>query len=75
MTIKSIQNRRDAGWNFENSYVRLPEAFYVRLTPKPVSTPKLVIFNRALAQFLGLNPDALKGGRNLPAIRSDPLAQ
>jgi len=61
MKIKSKQSRRDAGWNFDNSYVRLPEAFYVRLNPKPVSTPKLVIFNRALAQFLGLNPDALEG--------------
>ena len=61
MTIKRKHSRRDAGWNFDNSYVRLPEAFYVRLNPEPVNTPKLFIFNRLLAQSLGLNSDALKG--------------
>jgi uncharacterized protein YdiU (UPF0061 family) len=82
MTIKSKQSRRDAGWNFDNSYVQLPEAFYVRLNPKPVSTPKLVVFNRALAQSLGLNPDALKGDEgaavfsgNLIPEGAEPLAQ
>ena len=55
MTPSSRQNRPDAGWKFENSYARLPEAFYVRLNPVPVRAPKLVVFNEALAQFLGLN--------------------
>jgi hypothetical protein len=55
MTHSSRQNRPDAGWNFENTYARLPEAFYVRLNPVPARTPKLVIFNVALAQFLGLS--------------------
>ncbi len=61
MTPSSRQNRLEAGWKLENSYARLPEAFYARLNPVPVRTPKLVVFNVALAQFLGLNPDALKG--------------
>jgi uncharacterized protein YdiU (UPF0061 family) len=82
MTHSSRQNRPDAGWNFENSYARLPEAFYVRLNPVPVRTPKLVIFNVALAQFLGLNPDALNGnegaavfsGNRIP-VGAEPLAQ
>jgi hypothetical protein len=48
----------DVGWNFDNSYARLPEVFYVRLNPVPVRTPKLVVFNGALAQFLskGVKP-------------------
>ena len=82
MTIKRKHSRRDAGWNFDNSYVQLPEAFYVRLNPKPVSTPKLVVFNRALAQSLGLIPDALKGDEgaavfsgNLIPEGAEPLAQ
>lgn len=82
MTPSNRQNRPDAGWKFDNSYARLPEAFYVRLNPVPVSTPKLVIFNAALAKFLGLNPDALKGdegdavfsGNRIPE-GAEPLAQ
>lgn len=82
MTPSNRQNRPDAGWKFDNSYARLPEAFYVRLNPVPVRTPKLVVFNAALAQFLGLNPDALKGdegaavfsGNRIPE-GAEPLAQ
>ena len=82
MTASSRQNLPDAGWNFDNSYARLPEAFHVRLNPVPVHAPKLVVFNAALAQFLGLNPDALKGdegaavfsGNRLPE-GAEPLSQ
>jgi len=76
------QNRPDAGWKFDNSYTRLPEAFFARVNPIPVRTPKLVIFNRSLAQFLGLNPDASEGdegaavfsGNRIPE-GAEPLAQ
>jgi hypothetical protein len=79
MTPSSRQNRPDAGWKFDNSYARLPEAFYVQLNPVPVRTPKLVVFNGALAQFLGLKPDTLKGdavfsGNKIPE-GAEPLAQ
>ena len=82
MTPSSRQNRPDAGWKLDNSYARLPEAFYIQLNPVPVRTPKLVVFNLALAQFLGLNPDALKGdegaavfsGNRIPE-GAEPLAQ
>ena len=82
MTPSNRPNRPDAGWKFDNSYARLPKAFYVRLNPEPVRTPELVIFNGALAQFLGLNPDALNGnegaavfsGNRLPE-GAEPLAQ
>jgi uncharacterized protein YdiU (UPF0061 family) len=82
MTRSSRQTRPDAGWTFDNSYTRLPEDFYVRLNPVPVRAPKLVIFNAALAQFLGLNPDALKGGEGAAVFSgnkipegAEPLAQ
>jgi uncharacterized protein YdiU (UPF0061 family) len=82
MMQSSRQNNHDAGWKFENSYARLPKVFYVRLNPVPVRRPKLVVFNLALAQFLGLNPDALKGdegaavfsGNRIPD-GAEPLAQ
>ena len=30
---------------FDNSYARLPDRFYVRLNPTPVAAPKLVRLN------------------------------
>ena len=82
MTPNNKQNTPDAGWNFDNSYARLPEAFYAMLNPVPVRMPNLVVFNHVLAQFLGLNPDALKGdagaavfsGNKIPK-GSEPLSQ
>ncbi len=82
MTPSTRPNRLDAGWKLDNTYARLPEAFYVRLNPVPVPAPKLVAFNEALAQFLGLNPEALKGdegaavfsGNRIPE-GAEPLAQ
>jgi uncharacterized protein YdiU (UPF0061 family) len=82
MMPKSSENRPNAGWKFENSYALLPEAFYVRLDPVPVRKPKLVVFNVALAQFLGLNPDVLKGDEGAAVFSGNrilkgakPLAQ
>ena len=34
---------------FDNSYARLPEAFYARVPPARVAAPKLIAFNTALA--------------------------
>jgi uncharacterized protein YdiU (UPF0061 family) len=82
MTPSKEQYHPEVGWRFDNSYARLPEVFYVRLNPVPVRTPKLVVFNAALAQFLGLNPDALEGdegaavfsGNTIPK-GAEPIAQ
>ena len=67
---------------FDNSYARLPEAFYARLNPAPVRMPELVVFNLPLVQSLGLNPEAFTGEEG-PAVFSgnivpegaEPLAQ
>lgn len=50
-----------AGWNFDNSYARLPEYLYSAVQPAPVRSPKLAVFNRPLAESLGLIPEALEG--------------
>ena len=50
------------GWNFDNSYARLPKVFFAPTTPVPVSAPRLVVFNSALAESLGLNAEALVEG-------------
>jgi uncharacterized protein YdiU (UPF0061 family) len=44
---------------FDNSYARLPDRFYARLEPKPVAAPRLVRLNTALAEQLGIDPEAL----------------
>jgi uncharacterized protein YdiU (UPF0061 family) len=47
------------GWRLEHSYSTLPNLFYSAATPARVREPRLVAFNRPLAQALGLDPDAL----------------
>jgi serine/tyrosine/threonine adenylyltransferase len=66
---------------FENTYARLPARFYTRTEPTPVKVPRLIRFNAALAQELGIEVDAadeqgiaqaLSGNRLMPG--SEPLA-
>lgn len=72
----------DAGWRLEHSYSQLPSLFHFAIAPTPVREPRLVVFNRPLAESLGLAPDALTNdegaaifaGNRLPA-GSAPLAQ
>lgn len=67
---------------FDNSYARLPERFYARLTPTPVARPKLLKLNTSLARDLGLDPDwlacddgvAMLSGNNMPPAAT-PIAQ
>jgi hypothetical protein len=42
-----------AGWRFEHSYARLPQAFHVRIDPTPVPEPQMVVLNRPLARLWG----------------------
>jgi uncharacterized protein YdiU (UPF0061 family) len=48
-------------FGFDNSYARLPERFFARVTPTPVAAPRLLRLNAALAEELGLDPVALSG--------------
>jgi serine/tyrosine/threonine adenylyltransferase len=59
------QGASDAGqWQFDNTYLHLPAVFYTRLDPVAVREPKIVVFNQALANaiglgFLGADPEAV----------------
>jgi len=44
---------------FDNSYRRLPERFHAAQVPARVDAPRLLAFNRPLAEDLGLDPQAL----------------
>lgn len=49
------------GFNLKKSYTLLPDLFYTHIQPSPVSSPKILVFNRPLSKALGLNPDELEG--------------
>lgn len=66
---------------FDNTYARLPERFYSRVKPVPVSAPHLVKLNVELAERLALDPAALSSPEgveilagNRVATGSEPLA-
>jgi uncharacterized protein YdiU (UPF0061 family) len=67
-------------FDFQHSYAALPARFYARVAPTPVPDPRLVVFNRPLAEDLGLVPKALEldaaavfSGNQLPED-ADPIA-
>ena len=35
----------EIGWNFDNTYSKLPESFISKISPIPVKSPELTIFN------------------------------
>ena len=67
---------------FDNSYARLPDRFYARLDPTPVAAPRLIRLNRALAEELGIDAEALSAPEGVAALAgngvfpgAEPLAQ
>lgn len=48
-----------SGWNFDNTYARLPIVFYTKQTATKVREPRLVALNHALAESLGLDAERL----------------
>lgn len=77
-----VAEQNPVGWHFDNTYSRLPDAFFAAAKPATVSAPRLVILNHQLAQKLGLDfnelsPDAIASlfaGQDLPNA-SKPIAQ
>ncbi|MEM9098009.1 MAG: YdiU family protein [Pseudomonadota bacterium] len=68
--------------SFDNSYVQLPDRFFTKMPPEPVSAPKLVKVNHGLARRLGVEPAALETPEVIAAFAgngvldgSEPLAQ
>ncbi|WP_275789600.1 protein adenylyltransferase SelO [Pararhizobium gei] len=57
---KTIRQPAEGLIPFDNSYARLPQQFFARADPTPVSEPWLMKFNRPLAEELGLDVDALE---------------
>ena len=70
------------GWQFDNTYSRLPEALFAPARPAKAVAPRVVIVNHRLAADLGLDLQnisaeaaaALFAGQDLPS-GSQPIAQ
>src|SRR6266581_4900009 len=66
---------------FDNTFARLPEVFYAKVTPTPLKNPFLVAFNPDAAALLDLDPEEARrpefagcfAGHYLPP-GSEPLA-
>ncbi|MBB3111583.1 uncharacterized protein YdiU (UPF0061 family) [Paenibacillus phyllosphaerae] len=72
----------EPGWQFDNSYAKLPQMLYSSLSPTAVHAPQLVAFNAPLAVSLGLQPSVLDGedgaavfAGNVVPEGAEPLAQ
>ncbi|RXT04905.1 YdiU family protein [Ammoniphilus sp. CFH 90114] len=73
---------RNMGWNFDNSYSRLPQSFFSSHNPIPVRSPKMVILNHPLAAALGLKEEPLESDEGVEVLAGNripggafPLAQ
>lgn len=70
------------GWNFDNSYARLPQSFFSKVNPTPVQSPKLIILNEPLANSLGINLQSIQSDQGVAVLAGNqvpesaaPLAQ
>jgi hypothetical protein len=71
----SLAHAEPGRWPLDNSYARLPDRFYARLTPTPVATPRLVKLNVALARHLGLDPEALASPEGVAMLAGNALPE
>ncbi len=59
---------------FDNSYARLPERFRVLIKPTPVTSPRLIKLNVALARHLNLEPTELASPEGIEILAGNRIA-
>ena len=64
---------KESGWNFHNSYAKLPKKFFTSTNPTPVMSPRLVILNEAFAKSLGLDPEELKNSDSVDVFAGNKI--
>ncbi len=69
----NIDKKVNMGWNFDNSYVHLPEKFYSKQNPTSVRSPKLIIFNSTLAKSLGLDIHELQSNDGVAVFAGNSI--
>lgn len=63
------------GFPFDNTYARLPERFFARVTPTPVAAPGLIRVNPALADQLGASPEWLASDEGVKVLAGNRIAE
>jgi len=63
------------GFALDNSYARLPATLYARLDPAPVTAPRLLKLNTALAESLGLDPEALASPEGVEVLAGNRVPE
>jgi uncharacterized protein YdiU (UPF0061 family) len=58
---------------FDNTYARLPPQFHAAQAPTPVSAPRLIRLNHALAASLGADPATLESPEGLAALAGNAI--
>lgn len=66
---------KTVGWDIDNSYARLPKAFYTKLKPNPVQSPQMVAFNSSLANSLGLDAEKLQEDEGVAIFAGNELPE
>ncbi|GBG13598.1 UPF0061 protein [Novimethylophilus kurashikiensis] len=73
---------QDLRWNFDNTYAQLPPTFYFKQNASQVAAPHMAVFNRELANQLGLDAEQLADDAGTPIFSgnanpegAEPLAQ
>ncbi|MDF2647199.1 MAG: hypothetical protein K0Q73_3004 [Paenibacillus sp.] len=65
----------ETGWNFDNSYARLPESLFTRINPTPVRSPKVIILNDQLATSLGLTVQLLQSNDGAAVLAGNQIPE
>ncbi|MBC8356177.1 MAG: YdiU family protein [Planctomycetes bacterium] len=61
-------------FRFDNSYARLPDAFFAAIEPTPVSAPEMIRLNHRLATELGIDIARLDSPESLAILAGNQLA-
>lgn len=60
--------------SFEHSYAQLPAAFYAKQLPEPVAAPELLLLNKPLCRYLGIDCTAAQGDEGLALFAGSEAA-
>jgi len=71
----SASDRQVVRLGFDNTYARLPERFFARVNPTPVTTPRLVQLNLELARSLELDLHALASEQGVQILAGNRIAE
>ena len=62
-------------FGFDNTYTRLPEHFYARVSATRVASPRLIELNEELARELGLDAEALRSDEGVDVLAGNRIAE